>query len=248
MRNVTGRLLLAGAIATTLSASASLQSQTSDPTGSAAKSPTSAGPQASSATHALSTSALQGEWTLNADASTPAGDNPGAGGDGQPRRSGGGGGGGRGGGRRGGFGGGGFGGGGGGFGGGSQGSAPNSEAAQRQRDALRALTTPAARLTIVQTDTTVILTTDQGQTTRLAPNGKSVKDDNTGIERKTKWDSGKLVSEISGLSAGKVTQSYWIDPDKQQLHVATVLPNRSNNSQPITLERVYDADQPPGAK
>lgn len=244
---VTRRLLFVGAVAAAISASASLQSRAPDSTGAAETSPAPASPSQTSAGHAASTNSLQGEWTLNAEASTPTGsDASGAGGGGQPRRGGGGGG--HGGGRRGGFGGGGFGGAGFGGGGGNQGAPSNSEAAQRQREAMRAITTPAQRLTIVQTDTTVILTTDQGQTIRLAPNGKGVKDDNTGIERKTKWDSGKLVSEISGLSAGKITQSLWVDPDKRQLHVATVLPNRSNSSQPITLDRVYDADQPAAAK
>ena len=63
-------------------------------------------------------------------------------------------------------------------------------------------TTPPTRWTIVQTDSAIVVTTNEGKTTRLAPTGKKIKDDNTKTERKTKWDGGKLVSEISGLGPG----------------------------------------------
>ena len=189
--------------------------------------------------------ALQGEWTFNEGASTKP---PAPSGDDQGRQNGGSGGGGRGGGRRGG-GGGGFGGGGrsGGGRGGSAGGTGSGAGAGRgaisaqQQQAMHDLTTPAARLTIVQTDDMIIITTDQGQTIRLAPNDKNVKDENTGVERKTKWDGDKLVSEIGGLPAGKVTQSYSVAPDPRQLHIVVTLPNRQDSKQPIVLDRVYDA-------
>ena len=46
-----------------------------------------------------------------------------------------------------------------------------------------------------------MLTGADGRTTRLSPDGKKIKDENTKIERKTKWDGGKLVSEINGLGS-----------------------------------------------
>ena len=52
----------------------------------------------------------------------------------------------------------------------------------------------------------VIMTTGDGRTTRLSTDGKTVKDDSTKIERKTKWDGGKLVSEISHLGPSKITK------------------------------------------
>ena len=67
------------------------------------------------------------------------------------------------------------------------------------RDAMRDVTEPSERLTIVQTDSMVLITGADGRTTRLSADGKKIKDENTGVERKTKWDGGKLVSEISGL-------------------------------------------------
>ena len=57
------------------------------------------------------------------------------------------------------------------------------------------------RLTIVRTESLVIVTTGDGRTTRLSPDGKKIKDDSTGIERKSKWDGNKLVTEITGARA-----------------------------------------------
>jgi hypothetical protein len=182
------------------------------------------------------TSSIVGAWTLNRDLSDagPAGRENGDGqsGDDSGRRSG------YGGGRRrggGGFGGGGFGRGGGGFGGAQP---QDREAAQRMRTALRDEMQAPDHMTIVQTDSTIIITTKDGRTTRLATDGKKVKDESTGIERKTKWDGGKLVSEVSGLGPGKITESYSVDGELKQLRVALAIDGPRKTS----LTRVYDLD------
>jgi hypothetical protein len=191
---------------------------------------------------------LAGGWTRNADLSDAA---PGRGqqGDdssGQGRGNGGGGGGG---GRRrgggGGFGGGGFGGGGygrgGGMGRGGGAAAMNPDDAARMRDAMRDITNPSDHLIITQTDSMVVLTGADGRTTRLSPDGKKIKDENTKIERKTKWDGGKLVSEINGLGPGKMTQTFAVDPEGKQLRL-TVVMEGGGSRQPRTITQVYDLD------
>jgi hypothetical protein len=85
----------------------------------------------------------------------------------------------------------------------------------------------------------VIMTTGDGRTTRLSTDGKTIKDDSTKIERKTKWDGGKLVSEISHLGPGKMTETYSADPERHQLHVTVRV---ENARQPTTVNRIYDAD------
>jgi hypothetical protein len=186
---------------------------------------------------------IAGVWTLNKDLSDSGardrGDNTG-----DDRGAGG---------RRGGYGGGGrggFGGGGGrygggmGRGGGMRGAGMNPEEMQRMRDAMRDLTNPSDHLTIAQTDSMIVLTGADGRTTRLSPDGKKIKDDNTGIERKTKWDGGKLVSEISGLGPGKATQTFAVDPEHHQLKITVQMEGRGGRSnQPRTITTVYDADQ-----
>jgi len=106
--------------------------------------------------------------------------------------------------------------------GGGMGRGPgmNPEDMARMRDAMRDLTDPSDHLTIVETDSMIVITASDGRTTRLSPDGKKIKGDNTGIERKTKWDGGKLVTEISGLGpAGKATQTLAADPETHQLRI-----------------------------
>jgi hypothetical protein len=183
------------------------------------------------------TSSIVGAWTLNKDLSDTGqagrGNGDGQSGDDSGRRSG------YGGGRRrggGGFGGGGFGRGGGGFGGAQP---QDREAAQRMRTALRDEMQAPDHMTIVQADSTIIITTKDGRTTRLATDGKKVKDESTGIERKTKWDGGKLVSEVNGLGTGKITETYSVDGELKQLRVAIAIDGPRKTS----LTRVYDLDQ-----
>jgi hypothetical protein len=181
-------------------------------------------------------SAITGAWTLNTDAS----DQPPSGGDSGKREGS------EGRGSGGGYGhGGGMGHGGyrGGTGRGMGGSQPraNPEDMARMRDAMRDILTPADRLTIVQADSMVVITGPDGRTTRLSPDGKKVKDDNTGIERKTRWDAGKLVSEITGAGRGKITQTYAGDAELHQLRITTQLEG-GQNGQPRTITYVYGAD------
>jgi len=182
---------------------------------------------------------IAGAWTRNAELSDkPAGrggqgDDSGGGDSG--RRGGGGG-------RRGG--GGGFGGGfgrGGGMGRGGDAGRGNPEEMMRMRDALRDVTNPSDHLTITQTDSMIVVTGADGRTTRLSPDGKKIKDDNTKVERKTRWDGGKLVSEISGLGRGKMTQTFSADPESKQLRILLVMEG-GRSGEPRTITQVYDAD------
>jgi hypothetical protein len=185
---------------------------------------------------------IAGAWTLNKDLS----DQPqfGRQDDNGGRRGGYG----RGGGMGGGFGrrGGGMGRGGYGGGGGSQ----DPEEIQRRREAMREIMTPPDRLTIVQADNMIVITTGDGRVTRLSPDGKKVKDDNTKIERRTKWDGDKLVSEVNGVGSGKITETYALErggnprPVENEHHqlIVTVALDNPRSGQPMTQRRVYDAD------
>jgi hypothetical protein len=123
----------------------------------------------------------------------------------------------------------------------------NAAASAQMQNAMREVNMPPLRLTIVQTDALIVITTGNGRTTRLVPSGKNVKDDDTKTERKTKWDSGKLVSEISGALPNTITERYWVDADAHQLHVQVTIPAQGRNQDPATFNRVYaaaDSDTP----
>ena len=120
-------------------------------------------------------------------------------------------------------------------------AAMNPDEAARMRDAMRDITQPSDHLTITQTESMVVITGADGRTTRLSPDGKKIKDDNTKIERKTKWDGGKLVSEINGLGPGKMTQTFAVDPEGKQLRM-TVVMEGGRSREPRTITQVYDPD------
>jgi hypothetical protein len=113
------------------------------------------------------------------------------------------------------------------------------QAAARLREALRDLAVPADHLTIVETASMIIITSSEGRTTRLAPDGSKVREEHTNIERRTKWDAGNLVSEISGLGPGKITQTFAVSPETHQLRVTLVVEGRANEP-PRTISQVYD--------
>ena len=179
---------------------------------------------------------IAGGWTLNADQSDRQSDRDGDRSAGR-RDDGGGGYGRRGGGRRG-FGGGGFGGGRGGYG---RGTPENAEEMARRRDAMRDIINPPNHLVVTQTDSMVVVTGPDGRTTRLSPDGKKVKDENTGIERRTKWDAGKLVSEISGAGGMKLTETYALVPETHQLRISVQIEG-GRGGQARTVTHVYDSD------
>jgi hypothetical protein len=126
-------------------------------------------------------------------------------------------------------------------GGAGGGARTDPEEMARVRDAVHDIMTPAQHLTITQTDSMVLVTSEDGRTTRLSPDGSRIKDDSTESERKTRWDGGKLVSEITGLGSGKITESYEVDAEHHQLHV-TVQTEGGRRRKPMTLNRIYDAD------
>ena len=183
---------------------------------------------------------LDGVWSLNVEASDAPGpaaqDDP----DGRPERSRGAGrGGGRGGGvgrpgGRGGF------AGGAGRGGGRGGG--DREQMARRLEALRDILRPAARLTISHTATMVIVVTEDGTTTRLVPDHSRVKDESTGVERRTRWQEARLTTALTGMGPGRITETYAIDPATMQLVVTLELPPRRNSDEKTgrLLRRVYD--------
>jgi hypothetical protein len=178
---------------------------------------------------------IVGAWTLDPELSDKRpergqADQP----DGRGRRAGGGGGGGgfRGGGGRGGF------GGGGGGRRGAGGGRGNPEEMRRRMDAIREIMDAPERLTITRTESLVIITAGDGRTTRLSFDNKKIKDESTGIERKTRWNGDSLVTEITGAGRGKITQTYAVDPESHNLTI-TVQTDNSRMPNGGVIHHVY---------
>ena len=116
-------------------------------------------------------------------------------------------------------------------------------AEQSLRQAMQDLLEAPDKMTITQSESMVIITTGDGRTTRLSTDNKKVKDDSTGIERKTHWDKtdkNQLVSEISNAGPNKITQTFVMNPDSHQLKVTFDF-GKDSRRPPST--RVYDAQQ-----
>ena len=110
---------------------------------------------------------------------------------------------------------------------------------RRSREALREILETPERITITEASSMIIITTGDGRTARLSPDGKKIKDESTNIERKTRWEKGKLVTEISAGQGGKITETYSPDPEHHQLLVTLHIENsRIPNARDI--RRVYD--------
>jgi hypothetical protein len=137
----------------------------------------------------------------------------------------------------------------GGFGGGGQGrGSGDRQDMARTRDALRDVLNPPDRLTITQTDSMVIVTGADGRTMRLSPDGTKIKDENTKVERKTRWDAGMLVSEVSGLGP-KITQTFTVTA-AHQLRITVHRDGKSSDSarpgqnQARDFTYIYDPETP----
>jgi hypothetical protein len=174
---------------------------------------------------------IVGVWTLNKDASDAPperpngddrrreGDDPGAGrGDGGGRG-------------RGGF----------GRGGGRGGGGGDPEDMRRRMQAIRDIMDAPERLTITQTESLIIITAGDGRTTRLSPDGKAIKDESTGLQRKTRRENGNLVSEITG-GRNKMIETYAVDPEHHRLTV-TVRIDNSRLPNGGAIRHVYDAER-----
>lgn len=128
--------------------------------------------------------------------------------------------------------------GGGGFPGGGH---ANTGETTHHQDTLREFIDAPARLTIVETDNTIIVTKGDGRTTHLTPDGKQIKDASTGLDRQTDWENGKLVSRISG-SLGKITETYSVDTDHHELMVITRIESSEHQDRTRVFHRLYSAE------
>jgi hypothetical protein len=115
------------------------------------------------------------------------------------------------------------------------------EEVRRRMQAIRDLMAPPEQMTITRTDSLIIITAGDGRTTRLSADGKKFKDESTGLDRKTTWENGNLVTEITG-SAGKMIETYAVDAERAQL-VVTLRFDNSRQPNGRVVRHVYDRQQ-----
>lgn len=94
------------------------------------------------------------------------------------------------------------------------------------------------QLTIVQTDSMVIIQTSTDRTTRLSTAHRKITDESTKLARRTHWNAGTLVSKIAGLPSGPIVETYSLDA-QDRLHITLKFPNK-RLAQSTRVHRVYD--------
>ena len=179
---------------------------------------------------------LTGTWVLNRDLTDRPGQGGGDGsGGGSSRRGPGGGMG-----RPGGMGGmGGMGGRGGGFGGGGM---PDREEMERMRATMEAVMRSPERLIIVKADPGLIVTDEEGVSTRLALDGSKETGAVNGVtfESITKWEDGKLRVERKFKSGLKLVETYALSMDPHLLTVSARVEGGRMGGASRTTNRVYE--------
>ena len=137
------------------------------------------------------------------------------------------------------------------------GAAMNPDDMARMRDAMRDLINPSNHLTIVETDSMVVMTSADGRTTRLSPDGK--KNQGRQHRNRAQDEMGRRKArdrDQRSRSDGKATQTIAADPESHQLRIVLQMEggrqagggqaaagNSAQGRGPRTITHVYDDDK-----
>jgi hypothetical protein len=100
---------------------------------------------------------------------------------------------------------------------------------------------PAAVLTVTQGDPELIVVRDDGRVLRLYTNGRKAKERNGTVERKTRWDGARLVSNVKLEGGRKLTEVWALAEDGRQLRSSVRLELGRDE---LVVDRVYDLSPP----
>lgn len=123
--------------------------------------------------------------------------------------------------------------------GGAGGPGGGSDAA---RESMRAVFEAPAELTITDTGNEVVILEKDGRMRTLHPDGRSMKNDASGDEVKTRRDGERLVVETKTARGGKVTETFVRDVEHHRIQQTLVLEPQSRPS--LSILRVYDEAPP----
>jgi hypothetical protein len=100
---------------------------------------------------------------------------------------------------------------------------------------------PAAALTVTQGDPELIAVRDDGRVLRLYTDGRKAKERNGTVERKTRWDGSRLVSEVKLQDGRKLTEVWILAADGRELRSSVKLELGRGE---LVVDRVYDLAPP----
>jgi hypothetical protein len=111
------------------------------------------------------------------------------------------------------------------------------------QDVIDDLMQPADVLTITQGERDVTIARDDGRTLRLYADGRKAREANGAVERTTRWDGPRLVSDIKIGDGPKITESWWLSADGKQLQTSIRL-QMPRSDREVVIHRVYDSAPP----
>jgi hypothetical protein len=129
---------------------------------------------------------------------------------------------------------------------GGGGDMPDREDMERMRAAMDAVRRTPARLIIVTGEPGLIITDDEGVSTRLALNGSKETGAINGVpfESTAKWEERKLRVEKKFKGGLKVVELYSVSADPRLLTVSTKIEGGGMRGGGRTMNRVYDHHEP----
>jgi len=98
------------------------------------------------------------------------------------------------------------------------------------------------RLVVSQDDSTLTLVYGRGDSLRIDANGRKLEQDlgeDFKIENKGEWKGKEFVLERRVENGGKITERYFLSPERDRLHVITSV-ELGRMARPIEFHRVYD--------
>jgi hypothetical protein len=92
-----------------------------------------------------------------------------------------------------------------------------------------------------------VISDDTGHTRTFYPDGKKHHETNADGKKtsiKAEWDGDSLIVESKPGHSGKLTETYALSPDGQQLYVVSRFED-SSLAGPLSIRRVYDLAKAP---
>ena len=123
---------------------------------------------------------------------------------------------------------------------------PNRDEMERMRAAMTAATRAPARLIIVTGEPGLIITDEEGVSTRLSLTGNKETGAVNGVpfESTTKWEDGKLRVEKKFKGGLKVVELYSVSSEPRLLTVSSKIDGGGTRGGGRQMHRVYDRHEP----
>lgn len=128
----------------------------------------------------------------------------------------------------------------------SGGARPGGVAAETQQQAMQRtrqlIQRSRMRLVVSQDDSTLTLVYGRGDSLRIDANGRKLEQDlgeDFKIENKGEWKGREFVLERRVENGGKITEKYFLSPERDRLHVISSV-ELGRMPRPFEFHRVYD--------